>query len=48
MTDVTDAQAEPQAAPTEPTPSFSDFPIHPDIVAALAGHGITSPSPSRR
>ncbi|MBT9254089.1 DEAD/DEAH box helicase [Phycicoccus sp. MAQZ13P-2] len=45
MTDVTDAQAEPQAAPTEPTPSFSDFPIHPDIVAALAGHGITSPFP---
>ncbi|QKE84014.1 DEAD/DEAH box helicase [Arthrobacter sp. NEB 688] len=45
MTDVTDAQAEEQAAPTEPTPSFSDFPIHPDIVAALAGHGITSPFP---
>ncbi|WP_030529615.1 DEAD/DEAH box helicase [Phycicoccus jejuensis] len=45
MTDVTDAQAEPQAAPTEPTPSFSDFPIHPDIVAALVGHGITSPFP---
>jgi superfamily II DNA/RNA helicase len=28
-----------------PVQSFSDFPIHPDIVAALADHGITSPFP---
>jgi superfamily II DNA/RNA helicase len=28
-----------------PAPSFSDFPIHADIVAALAEHNITSPFP---
>ncbi len=28
-----------------PTPSFGDFPIHPDIVAALADHGIVAPFP---
>ncbi len=31
------------AAPT--APSFADFPIHPEIVAALADHDITSPFP---
>ncbi|WP_392542866.1 DEAD/DEAH box helicase [Oryzobacter telluris] len=42
MTDVTDA---PEAVTAPPAPLFSDFPIHADIVSALAGHGITSPFP---
>ncbi len=52
MTDVTDA---PTSEPVEaldapavvapPVPSFSDFPIHADIVSALAKHNITSPFP---
>ena len=43
MTDVTSTTApEAQAAPA---PSFSDFPIHPEIVEALAEHNITSPFP---
>ena len=55
MTDVTDATdddarrpttAEPAAAP--PDPSFSDFPIHADIVDALAEHGSPARSRSRR
>ena len=33
------------AAAAPPAPSFSDFPIHADIVAALAEHNITSPFP---
>ena len=37
--------AAPSAAQTAPAGSFSDFPIHPEIVAALADHGITSPFP---
>ena len=39
--------AETVATVTEPAPvaSFSDFPIHPDIVDALAEHKITSPFP---
>jgi superfamily II DNA/RNA helicase len=49
MTDVTDATTEltmPDVAATAPpAPSFSDFPIHEDIVAALAEHQITSPFP---
>ena len=49
MTDVTDATTSETelapAPPAPPVPSFSDFPIHADIVAALAGHGITSPFP---
>ncbi len=48
MTDVTDAptSADEQAAePTVALPSFSDFPIHAEIVASLADHGITSPFP---
>ena len=55
MTDVTDATSTDEAptdlvtptagASAPPAPLFSDFPIHPDIVAALADHGITSPFP---
>ena len=57
MTDVTDATIdtsvdeivdetiEATAPEAPPAPSFSDFPIHADIVAALAEHGITSPFP---
>ncbi|MGL4176183.1 MAG: DEAD/DEAH box helicase [Dermatophilaceae bacterium] len=35
------------APPAEaaPAPSFADFPIHPDVVAALADVGITAPFP---
>ncbi len=46
MTDVTDATEVPETV-TEPVrvESFSDFPIHPDIVDALAEHKITSPFP---
>jgi superfamily II DNA/RNA helicase len=33
------------AAAAPPAPSFSDFPIHADIVASLAEHNITSPFP---
>ncbi|GAA4411764.1 DEAD/DEAH box helicase [Fodinibacter luteus] len=49
MTDVTDTPTTDGADAASPTvaaaPSFSDFPIHPDIVAALAEHDITSPFP---
>ena len=50
MTDVTDAATDhpldiAPATSAPPAPSFSDFPIHPDIVAALAEHHITSPFP---
>src|SRR5688572_22236672 len=57
MTDVTDAPidapidtpldetVEGGATAAPPAPSFSDFPIHADIVSALAEHGITSPFP---
>ena len=46
MTDVSDAPTEPQAdTAAVPEPTFADFPIHADIVAALAEHGITSPFP---
>ena len=57
MTDVTDATIdtsvdeivdetlEATALEAPPAPSFSDFPIHADIVAALAEHGFTSPFP---
>ncbi len=31
--------------PAPPAPSFSDFPIHEDIIGALAEHNITSPFP---
>ena len=46
MTDVTDATEVPETV-TEPVrvESFSDFPIHPEIVDALAEHKITSPFP---
>ena len=46
MTDVTDATEVPETV-TEPVrvESFSDFPIHADIVDALAEHKITSPFP---
>ena len=40
MTDYQDI-----TAPTAPTESFADFPIHPDIVAALADVDITTPFP---
>ena len=49
MTDVTDTptptadDAAPATAP--PAPSFADYPIHADIVDALAEHDITSPFP---
>ncbi|MBM6405196.1 DEAD/DEAH box helicase [Phycicoccus sp. CSK15P-2] len=42
MTDVTDAPTAPEAT-TEPT--FADFPVHPDIVGALADAGIITPFP---
>jgi superfamily II DNA/RNA helicase len=46
MTDVADAVTQNDAAPAEAPPqSFSDFPVHPDIVAALADVGITHPFP---
>lgn len=50
MTDVTDAPTDQTtddapAVQAPPAPSFSDFPIHADIVAALAEHHITSPFP---
>ena len=51
MTDVTDTPTTPTAddaaspPPRQPAPSFSDFPIHADIVDALAEHDITSPFP---
>ncbi|KRE61202.1 DEAD/DEAH box helicase [Nostocoides sp. Soil756] len=50
MTDVTDTPTVPDeatapAAAAAPEPTFADFPIHPDIVAALAEHNITSPFP---
>ena len=49
MTDVTDAPidetVEVTAPVAPPAPSFADFPIHADIVSALAEHGITSPFP---
>ena len=57
MPDVTDATIDrttehatdlPEGSATAaavPVPSFSDFPIHEDIVAALAEHHITSPFP---
>jgi superfamily II DNA/RNA helicase len=51
MTDVADAPTTPDtdeatpAAPAVPEPTFADFPIHGDIVAALAEHNITSPFP---
>ena len=32
-------------APHEPEPTFADFDVHPDIVAALADHGIVHPFP---
>ncbi|PKW26131.1 DEAD/DEAH box helicase [Phycicoccus duodecadis] len=49
MTDVTDSPTVPDEAaapaPAAPEPTFADFPIHPDIVAALAEHNITTPFP---
>ncbi len=48
MTDVADATTTPDEAPTAPAvpePTFADFPIHADIVAALAEHHITTPFP---
>ncbi|MFL6166644.1 MAG: DEAD/DEAH box helicase [Ornithinibacter sp.] len=47
MTDVTDATTELPEPVVEapPVESFSDFPIHPDIIDALAEHKITSPFP---
>ncbi len=45
MTDVTDAPTTADEQPTEALPSFSDFPINPDIVDSLADHGITAPFP---
>ena len=48
MTDtipLIDAPETPADAPEAPAPSFADFPIHPDIVAALADAGIVSPFP---
>ncbi|QIM20233.1 DEAD/DEAH box helicase [Phycicoccus sp. HDW14] len=42
---TTDAAAEAPATPAAPEPTFADFPIHADIVAALAEHNITSPFP---
>ena len=52
MTDVTDAPIERDGGGPRrprgrraPVPSFSDFPIHADIVSALAKHNITSPFP---
>ena len=50
MTDVTDTPTTPTAddaspATAPPAPSFSDYPIHADIVDALAEHDITSPFP---
>ncbi len=41
--DETAIEATKQATAVEQT--FGDFPIHPDIVSALAGHGITTPFP---
>ncbi|MGL5817468.1 MAG: DEAD/DEAH box helicase, partial [Phycicoccus sp.] len=35
----------PPAADVAAAPSFADFPIHPDVVAALADVGITAPFP---
>ncbi|MGO4598302.1 DEAD/DEAH box helicase [Terrabacter sp. 2RAF25] len=37
--------AEAPAEPAAPAPSFADFDVHPDIVAALAEAGITTPFP---
>ncbi len=47
MTDVTDATTELPEPVVEapPVESFADFPIHQDIVDALAEHKITSPFP---
>ncbi len=42
MTDVSDAAT---SVPEVPTQTFADFPVHPDIVAALADAGITTPFP---
>lgn len=40
------ADATPTDAPASaPSPSFADFDVHPDIVASLADHGITTPFP---
>ncbi|GAA1886696.1 DEAD/DEAH box helicase [Lapillicoccus jejuensis] len=46
QTDVAEAADAPQgAAVPAPEPTFADFPVHPDIVAALAEHGIVTPFP---
>jgi superfamily II DNA/RNA helicase len=46
MTDVADADTTMTPAPDAPAvQSFADFPVHPDIVAALAESGITHPFP---
>ncbi|HEX6916479.1 MAG TPA: DEAD/DEAH box helicase [Phycicoccus sp.] len=46
MTDVADADTTTTPEPyTPPAQSFADFPVHPDIVAALAEGGITHPFP---
>ncbi|NHI20433.1 DEAD/DEAH box helicase [Phycicoccus endophyticus] len=46
MTDVTDAAPEaPESAPAPAEQTFADYPVHPDIVAALADAGIVTPFP---
>ncbi len=47
-TDLLDVDTAPSTSGTTaapPAPSFSDFPIHEDIIGALAEHNITSPFP---
>ncbi|HYN29819.1 MAG TPA: DEAD/DEAH box helicase [Dermatophilaceae bacterium] len=39
------AAVEEEAAVEEVPGSFADYPVHPDLVAALADHGITEPFP---
>ncbi len=45
MTDVVDADPTTDPAAAAPEPTFADFPVHPDIVGALADSGITTPFP---
>jgi superfamily II DNA/RNA helicase len=46
MTDVVDAATgAPEPTPEAPQTTFADFPVHPEIVAALADTGIIAPFP---
>jgi superfamily II DNA/RNA helicase len=45
VADTDAASTEAPAPAAAPAPSFADFDVHPDIVASLADHGITTPFP---